>query len=168
MAGAGLIGLANLVLLLRVGPSSSGRVSRLMVLEVAFGLGALLAAAEMTASPPPRGPEFGAPRPVHAPVLARQVQDVLVSATARPNRVGTNVFTVSTTDTRRVYGAPIRRVSLVIRPQAGGPARTVPLSATGTGRWTGGAPLSSAGGWRMSVRVDRPGGSLVAPLGVDR
>ena len=165
MAAAGLFGLANAVLLLRGGDHvASGRVSRLMAIEVALGIGALLAAAEMTASAPARGPEFGVPRPVRAPVLARQVKDVLVAATARPNRVGTNVFTVTTSDTRRIYGAPIRGVSIVLRPQAGGAPRTLQLIGAGTGRWTGGALLSGAGGWRMTVLVRRPGVTLAAPL----
>jgi len=165
MVAAGMFGLANAVLLLRGGDHvRSGRVSRLMAIEVALGVGALLAAAEMTASVPARGPEFGVPRPVRAPVLARQVQDVLVAATARPNRVGTNVITVTTSDTRRIYGAPIRGVSVVLRPVAGGASRTVQLIGAGTGRWTGGALLSGAGGWRMTVLVRRPGTTLAAPL----
>ncbi len=165
MIAAGLFGMANAALLLRGGDYvRSGRVSRLMAIEVALGIGALLAAAQMTASVPARGPEFGVPRPVHEPVLARQVKDVLVAATARPNRVGTNVITVTTSDTRRIYGAPVRGVSVVLRPQAGGAARRLRLIGAGRDRWTGGAVFSGAGAWRMTVLVRRPGATLAAPL----
>lgn len=164
MVGAGLLGFVNMLLLLRGGHVATGRVPRLMAMEVALGVGALLAVAEMTASAPPRGPEFGAPRPVVAPVIARQVKDVLVAATPRPNRVGTNVITVTTAETRRVFGAPIRGVSIVLSPQTGGASSTVRLTSSGPGRWTGAAQLPGAGGWRMSVRVQRPGSTLIAPL----
>ena len=170
MAAAALFGLANAVLLLRLGrrggDAPTVRMSRLMAIEVALGVGALLAAAELTASAPPRGPEFAAPRPVRALVLARQVDDVLVGATARPNRVGANVFTVTTSSTRRVYGKPVSSVSLTLRPQvAGGRALTLPLTAIGQDKWTGGTRLGSAGGWQMAVIIRRPGGErLVAPM----
>ncbi len=171
MALAGLVGLVNALMLLRMGRSTPGglrgRLPRLIAVEAALGAGALLAVAEMTASAPPRGPEFRAPRPVRAPVLARQVQDVLVSATARPNRVGTNVFTVTTASTRRGYGPPVQGVTLRLAPRAGGTgvaARSVALTSLGSSRWTGGAVLEGSGAWRMTVVVRRPGKQLVAPL----
>ncbi len=165
MAAAGIVGLVNMVFLLRGGDRvARGGVARLMAIEVALGLGALLAVAEMTASAPPRGAEFAAPRPVRPPVVADQVGDLLVAATARPNRAGTNVITVSTTTTRRFNGAPVTGVSIVLRPQAGGAARAVALTATAPGRWTAGAQLPSAGRWTMAVRVRRRAGTVTAPL----
>lgn len=172
MVFAAAVGLVNAVVLLRLArdgaQAPSMRVPRLMAIEAALGVGALLAAGQVTASAPARGPEFGAPRPVRAPLLAHQAADILISATIRPNRVGTNVITVATPNVRRGLGSPVRSASLVARPtlaSAGAVATTVPLSSVGDDRWTGGTQLRSAGRWRMSVSVRRADGTrLVAPL----
>jgi copper transport protein len=168
---AATVGLVNAVVLLRLGRDGAGapslRVPRLMAIEAALGVGALLAAAQVTASAPARGPEFGAPRPVRAPLLASQQQDILVAATLRPNRVGTNVVTVTTSSARRGLGSPVRSVTVVARPQlaASSAARTIRLAPGGEDKWTIGTLLNSAGPWRMSVIVRRADGTrLVAPL----
>lgn len=167
MTLAGLAGLANAVALLRVHGDAPGRIARLVAIEAALGLGAVLAVAEMTASAPPRGPEFAAPRPVRAPVLAAPADDLLVSATARPNRVGTNVITVTTASTQRGYGPPVRGVTVRLAPRvagSGAAARTVTLAPVGGGRWTGSAVLESAGTWQMTFAVRRPGARTTGRL----
>ena len=171
MLVAASIGLVNAILLLRMGredaPAPTLRVPRLMAIEAALGVCALLAAGQLTASAPARGPEFGVPRPVHAPLLARQVQDVLITTEVRPNRVGTNVITVTTPSTRRGLGSPVKSVVAEIRPKlvaAGVPVRRVRLRGA-SDRWTAGTQLNSAGDWTVSVVVLRADGArLVAPL----
>jgi copper transport protein len=156
---AGALGLANARLLRR----GSRRAVRIMLAEGAVGLGILLAAAEMTATSPPRGPEFDAPRPVRAPALAGRVDDVLVSATARPNRPGTNVFTVLAVSSRRPPPAAIDRVTLLVSgPDAERARRAVPLASLGRGRWSGGMRVGEPGSWRMTVEIRRGGQRLTS------
>ncbi len=165
------VGLVNAIVLLRLGRDGAApvgiRVPRLMAIEAALGVGALLAAGQVTASAPPRGPEFGAPRPVRAPLLARQTRDILIGTTVRPNRVGTNVVTITTPSSRRGLGSPVRSVTLLARPALASPDATqrIRLVAGGDDRWTSGTVLRSAGAWRLSVVVRRADGErLVAPL----
>lgn len=162
------IGLGNALLLLR---ARWHNAARLMLVEGGLGLGVLLAAAEMTASSPPRGPEFDAPRAVRAPALAGHVGDVVISATARPNRPGTNVFTVVAVSSRRPPPAAIDGVTLMLSgPDAERTPRAVPLAAIGANRWSGGMRVDEPGRWRMTLALRRGGRRLVAGLGwsVDR
>ncbi|HMJ36240.1 MAG TPA: copper resistance protein CopC [Baekduia sp.] len=149
------LGAANVVLLRR----SRARPVRLLLVEGAAGLGALIAAAQLTASSPPRGAEFAAPRQVVAPTLVRQVADVLVTATPRPNRPGTNVVTVAAASSRRPPRAPIDAVAVGVR---GG--RAVALREIAPGRWAGGVDLPAAGRARMTVRLRRGPERLRAAL----
>ena len=89
VAGAAALGAGNALLLRR------GELPRLLLVETSAGVGILLAAAVLTASPPAKGPEFAPARPAVAPTLARQVGDLVVTATVRPNRAGPNVMTVA-------------------------------------------------------------------------
>jgi copper transport protein len=110
----------------------------------------LIAAAQLTASSPPRGPQFAAPRRVLAPTLVRQVDDVLVTVTPRPNRPGANVVTVLAVSSRRPPPAPIDAVTLSI-----GGRPPVALHALAPGRWSGGADLVRPGRSRMTILVRR-------------
>jgi copper transport protein len=158
---AGALGLANARLLRR----GSRRAARVMLAEGAVGLGILLAAAEMTATSPPRGPEFAAPRPVRAPALAARADDVLVSATARPNRPGTNVVTVLAVSSRRPPPAAIDGVTLLVAgPDAERAQRAVALAPLGAGRWSGGVRLDEPGRWRMTLAIRRGGRRLTTTL----
>ena len=158
---AGALGLANARLLRR----GSRRAARIMLAEGAVGLGILLAAAEMTATSPPRGPEFDAPRPVRAPALAGRVDDVLISATARPNRSGMNVVSVLAVSSRRPPPAAIDGVTLLVAGPDGERApRATALAALGAGRWSGGVRLAEPGAWRMTVAMRRGGRRLTTTL----
>jgi copper transport protein len=152
------LGAAN-VLLLRGSAARPPRPVRLLLVEGAAGLGAFIAAAQLTASSPPRGAEFAAPRPVAAPTLVRQVTDVLVTATPRPNRPGINVVTVLAASSRRPPPAPIDAVTVGIR---GG--RAVALHEIAPGRWAGGVELPAAGRTGMTVRLRRGPQRLRAAL----
>ena len=161
VVAAGALGLGNALLLHR----RPRHAARLILVEGAVGLGILLAAAEMTATPPPRGPEFDAPRAARAPALAGHVGDVLVSATARPNRPGTNVFSVRAVSSRRPPPAAIEGITLLLSgPAADRGPRALPLVGLGAGRWSGGARLDEPGDWRMTVAIRRDGERLTTGL----
>ncbi|WP_157592657.1 copper resistance CopC/CopD family protein [Solirubrobacter soli] len=157
VTAAGL-GLANARALRR------GALPRVLRVEAGAGAGALLAAAVLTASPPAKGPEFAAPRPVVAPTLARQAGDLLVTATARPNRAGPNVFSVLAVSSRRPPPAPVTGVELRLTPP-GGRARDVALAALGQGRFAGGAELDTDGRWRMTAVIARGTRRVTVPFG---
>jgi copper transport protein len=58
-------------------------------------------------------------------------------------------------------------VDLQLRPGrgAGGPSRTVPLTAVGSDRFAGGTDLGAGGRWVMTVRVRRGGKQVSLPFG---
>jgi copper transport protein len=159
---AGALGLSSSMLLRALAhgrPERRAALSRLMLAELAAGLYVLLAAGLLTASSPPRGPEFAPSRIARPPTLVAQVGDVLVSATARPNRPGVNVFSVLAVSSRRPPPEPIERASLLVAP-AGGPASAVALHELAPGRYSGGARLPRSGRWRMTVVLERGGRRL--------
>ena len=173
VVAAGALGLANFALLRPTAPGRHGRglgllrragSPRLVLAEATVGLYVLLAAALLTASAPPRGPEFAPPQAPRAPTLVRQVDDLLVSATARPNRPGVNVFSVVAVSSRRPPPGPLEGLSLRLAPAAG-EAREVALRELAPGRYSGGAQLPQAGQWRMTVVMRRGGQRLTAGFG---
>jgi copper transport protein len=157
VAAAASFGLGNALLLRR------GRRPGLLRLEVAFGLSVLMAAAVLTASPPASGPEFAAPRTPSPADLVSRRGDLLITATARPNRPGPNVVTVTALSTRRPPPAPADRAELRLEPR-GRPPQTVRLSAVEPGRFAGGAELDIDGRWRMTATVWRGGERVTAPF----
>jgi copper transport protein len=161
---AGALGLTSSVLLRTMARGGNGHrqaLSRLLIAEMAAGLYILLAAGVLTASSPPRGPEFAPPRPARAPTLVAQVGDVLVTSTARPNRPGNNIFSVLAVSSRRPPPEPIERVTLRIQPADGGEGQvSVALSEGAPGRYSGGARLPEGGRWRMTVNLLRGGRRL--------
>jgi copper transport protein len=157
IAAAAALGLRNAWLLER------GRRAGLLRLEVGFGLGVLMAAATLTASPPATGPEFAAPRPPSAPNLLSHQGDLLITATARPNRPGPNVLTLDAVSTRRPPPAPVDGVELEL-VRRGEPAQTVRLSRLAPGRFAGGADFDSDGRWAMTALIRRGGDRVSVPL----
>jgi copper transport protein len=145
------LGLGNAILLRR------GGWPRLLRVEAGAGLGVLLAASVLAASPPANGPEFAPPRAIAAPTVVREAGDLVVSATLRPNRPGANVVTVLTASSRRPPPAAVRGVSVRLQPRAGGPSLTADLAPVGAGRFAGGADLPAEGPWRATVLVERGG-----------
>ncbi len=139
---------------------------RLLLAEAAIGVMVLVGAALMTSSSPPRGPEFSAPRAAPTPTLSAPVGDLLVSATARPNRPGTNILTVLAASSRRPPPAPIDRITARLRPAGPGAGdRVVPLTKFAPNRFSGGTRLARQGRWRMTVVVHRSGERLVSHFG---
>jgi copper transport protein len=145
-----------------------GRRPGLLRWEVGFGLSVLMAAATLTASPPATGPEFAAPRPPSAANLRSRQGDLLVAATARPNRPGPNVLTLDAVSTRRPPPAPVDSVDLRL-VRRGAPPQTIRLSRLAPGRFAGGADFDSDGRWGMTAVIRRGGDRVSVPFtwGVD-
>jgi copper transport protein len=155
----GLVGLANGMLLRRLSrarPAAGGsRLRRLVLFEIVLGLEIVMAAAILTSSSPPRGPEFAAPRAAAVPSLERQHGDLLVAASVRPNRPGTNAVTVVAASSLR---PPPPVDSVRVKIAAPGEAdRRIVLAGIGSGRFTGTVSLPRDGSWNMAVAVDRAG-----------
>jgi copper transport protein len=138
-----VLGAANFRALRRLGRHQRGHT--LVAVEVAAGAGALLAAAVLTASAPARGPEFGPPRPVDAPTLAAQAEDVVLAVTLRPNRPGPNLVTVVAASSIRPAPAPIAAVRI-------GGSR---LRHVGGDHWAGTVDLAAPGVASLPIRVGR-------------
>jgi copper transport protein len=148
---AGGFGVGN-ALLLRRGAASG----RLLLAEAAAGVEILVAAALLTASSPPRGPEFRRPSAAPTPLALRTLGDVLVTATVRPNRPGANLVSVAAVSTRRPPPAPIDRV-LLRRGTA-----LVALRPVAPGRWSGGVSFAQEGRRELAVVVERGGRRITA------
>jgi copper transport protein len=155
---ASMLGAANFALLRLVGRSRS-LLRMTIVGEAAVGVGVLLAAGVLTSAAPARGPQFAPQRPVVAAIVARQIEDIVVTASVRPNRPGLNVINVVAASTRRPEPAPIRAVSVAL---GGG---RVPLKRVGGHGWLGTVSLQRPGAARMTVIVRRSGRELAAPVG---
>jgi copper transport protein len=155
------LGATNFVLLQVVERTRIRRVVwQLIAAEAAAGALALLAAAVLTASAPARGSPTAAPRPVVPRTLTRQVEDLVMSTTVRPNRPGANAFAVVAASTRRPAPAPIRSMQLRI----GGSGRIVPLHYVPGRGWFATALLNRPGLARMTLVVRRPRLDVVAPF----
>jgi copper transport protein len=157
---AGLLGLVNGSLLRRLvsgrRPVAISRVRRLILLELVTGLEVVAAAGVLASSSPPPGSEFVPSRPAPVPTLVRQQGDLLVSASLRPNRPGTNAVTVVAASSLRPPPAPIEGVGVLLSAP-GEAAQRVRLAGLAPGRFTGTASLPQDGRWSMIVAVRRAG-----------
>jgi copper transport protein len=139
---------------------SDGRLSgRLVVVEASVGAGALLVAALLSQSlPSPQAPLVRADGA--RPVMDGRHADLVVSASASPDRPGDNAFTVLAASSLRPAPAPITAVRLRL------PSRTRALALTRVepGRYvaTGEIPLSGMRSAR--VLVARSGRVYDVPL----
>jgi copper transport protein len=155
------LGAANAVLLTMLARKRRRSVvAPLIAAELIIGAGAFLGAGVLTASSPARGPQFAAPRPVRAPTLAANIEDVLVTATVRPNRPGENVLAVGAVSSRRPPPAPIEAV----QARLGSDTEPTTLMRIEPGRYIGTVTLARAGQAGMSVVVHRAGRSLTSRL----
>jgi copper transport protein len=162
VVAAAMLGAANAVVLTRVAHGRrSAAATWLIVAETAVGAGAFVGAGVLTASSPARGPQFAPPLMVRAPTLAANVDDVLVSASIRPNRPGENVLSVQVASSRRPPPAPIDSVDA----RLAGADRTTELRRIDTGRYLATMTLPRAGRSGLSVVVHRAGQALPTRLG---
>lgn len=171
VGGAMALGLVNAIMMQQLalagGRGAHAAASRpslgLLRAEAGLGLGAVLAAAVLAASAPPTGPAFAAPRPPSPAHLVGRAGDLLVAATARPNRPGPNVVTVTAVSTRRPPPAPVRAAAIRLARGGEAPA-TVRLASIGPGTFAGGAQLDADGAWRMTASAWRGGRRIAVPF----
>ena len=156
-------GAANFALLRSPGRSRLGG-SRLVILpEVLLGAAAFLAAAVLASSVPARGREFAPPTAPTAIERSSSVEDLLVTLSATPTRVGTNTFTVLVASSRRPAPAPVSAVTLEVR-NGGGAPETVALVRVRSDRWFGTAALAETGRSQFAVDVQRASKRLRVPF----
>lgn len=138
--------------------ASLGRLSAQVLVEGALGLLVLLLAGSMTASPPPLQADFTIPENVPA-TLSRNVDDLVITLNAKPNRPGENVFTVLARSTRRPPPAEISRVILRFSSlDSGMGKKSVIGKAIAPDRYlVGGSYLSMPGRWQVEVVIRRLG-----------
>jgi copper transport protein len=161
VAMVGVFGAANFVLLRRLSRGGrTGVVRTTVAAEGALGVAVLLAAGVLTAGAPARGSAFAQPRPVVAATIARQTRDLVLTATIRPNRPGTNVVRVVVASSIRPAPAPIAAVGVDL-------AGSAPISLrrlTVEQGWVTTVQLVKSGEARMRVVVRRRGSFLSAPF----
>jgi copper transport protein len=154
------LGGANALCLTRAALGRRAVLAPLIAVEAIVGIGAFLGAGILTASSPARGGEFGVPRPVRAATLVANVDDVLVSATVRPNRPGENVLSVQAVSSRRPPPAPIASIDA----RLGSAGRAIQLRRIDVGRYFATVALSRQGPAGMSLAVHRAGRTLPVRL----
>ena len=134
----------------------------LLLVEALIGVMVLGAAAAMTSSAPPRGPEFAPPQAAPIPTLSAANGDLVTLASVRPNRPGTNIVTVMAASSRRPPPAPIDSIAMRIERIGSPPddVRSVRLSQFAANQFSGGVNLPREGGWRMRIVLSRAGERL--------
>jgi copper transport protein len=163
VALAGVFGACNFLLLRQLATGGRRRLVRAsIVAEATVGGAAFLAAGVLTAAAPARGPSFAPPRPVVPVTLSRQVDDLILTVTVRPNRPGTNTIGIEAASTRRPPPAPIDALRFRLGSSSGTAA--FPRSVGGGG-WLTPAALERPGDERIDVIVTRGGHRLVVPFG---
>lgn len=135
------------------------RLPTVVLAEAGLGLMVFLTAGLVTATPPPRGPEYSIVPEQVPTALSQTVDNVVVTMLVKPNRPGQNVFTVFAADRRRPAPAEIMRVIVRFTFLGQDMGR---VSATAEeiepGRYmVGGNYLSLAGPWQIDVIVRRKG-----------
>lgn len=133
--------------------SWSPELPALILVEVGAGLGVLLIAAFLTATPPARQAP-GAAEAVRTSATV-DADDLLVTFAAKPNRPGENIVTVLAASTRRPALGPIRDVAVRLRPAGRGVPVTLEPRSSEPGRYTFGGVLPSSGRWTAEVVVER-------------
>jgi copper transport protein len=137
----------------------ASRLPVLVVIEGGFGVMVLLASGVLTSAPPARVPQY-APAPQPTPLtLTRNVDDMLVTFSAKPNRPGPNVFTVTAASARRPALAPIKAILLHLTWQGEAGERVlVPMRKGEREEWrVGGNYFTRSGEWQVDVLVERGG-----------
>ncbi|HLE15838.1 MAG TPA: copper resistance protein CopC [Anaerolineales bacterium] len=140
-------------------PFSLSRLPALILVEVALGSLVLLIAGIITASQPARSLEMIAASQGQPDSLTEQVDDLLVTFSAKPNLPGQNVFTIRVASTRRPAPAEILRV--IVRFSFQGQdlgTQSADAEEVEPGRYRlGGNYLSLTGPWLVEVVVRRNG-----------
>jgi copper transport protein len=159
-AAAGTLGLRT-ARRLRDGRPGDGPLLRALVTEGMVLITVLGLAGTLASAAPANGPRFQVVGVTTAPQVSGQVADLVDAVSVRPNIPGRNVVSMSVNDTRRPALAPIAGVSVTLIGPDG--SRTVhPVIRGADGSWTLTTDdIRTAGRWRISVTVLRPGMAAV-------
>jgi copper transport protein len=138
-----------------------------VLVELIVGIAVLAAAGVLATAVPARGPEFAPTANPKTPLpgwLSVRADDLLVTLTAKPNRVGTNVFQAIVGSAQRPPPGEVLGVTLRFR--RGAETAVAPMTEVGPGRYrVSGDYLNQAGRWEVDVDVDRTrSADAVAPF----
>jgi hypothetical protein len=135
------------------------RLPTLVIAEVSMGVLVLLITGMVTSSPAPRGIEYVV-EPEEIPgALSQNVDDLVITLNAKPNRPGQNVFSVFARSTRRPAPAEIARVLLRFEYAGRDVGRTTATAEqiAGDRFLLSGNYLNLGGEWQVQVVVRRLG-----------
>ncbi len=174
MVGVGLIGLLNSMMLHpklaaplgRILGKPSGwtpvplrRLPTLVLVEAASGVFIFLAVGILTSAPPARGPEYPTSADQQLETVHQNIDDLLVTFSAKPNLPGQNVFSIRAASSRRPPPAETLRV-IVHFTYLGEELGTVSVDADEVepnSYRLGGNYFSLAGPYKVEVAVRRKG-----------
>lgn len=91
-------------------PLPLSRLPKLVLIESGLGLLILMAAGLVTAMPNARGPQYVTQYNHVVDSMAQEVDDLLISLSAKPNLPGSNVISIRASSIRRPEPAPVLRV----------------------------------------------------------
>lgn len=165
--GVALLGLRNAAALhsavaglmcLRESAVGLGGLPRRVAIEAAGAVLLLLLAANLSAAQPARGPEFVAP-PATAgiPAATTKAGDLIVTLTVKPNLPGRNFVSLGVFNTRRPAPAPIETVSVGVEGPGVSGLTVTAEKLTDERYQVVDDVLASAGNWRFTMLVRRPG-----------
>jgi copper transport protein len=140
-------------------PLEVNRLPRLIITKGGLSILVLLLTGLITAAPSPRGSTFTVDPEDVPSALSQNVDDLVITLGAKPNRPGQNVFTVFAASTRRPAPVEISRVILRFTNLDQDIGReSVTLEEVGRDRYLlGGNYLRLAGNWQIDVVVRRLG-----------
>jgi len=149
----------------KLGSSSGGMplevdgLPRLIMTKVGLSILVLLMTGLITAAPSPRSSTFTVDPEEIPNALSQNVDDLVITLGAKPNRPGQNVFTVFAASTRRPDPVEISRVILrFINLDQDIGRESITLEEVGRDRYLiGGNYLRLAGNWQVDVVVRRKG-----------
>jgi len=140
-------------------PLEVDRLPRLVITKGGLSILVLLVTGLVTAAPSPRSSTFTVDPEEIPNALSQNVDDLVITLGAKPNRPGQNVFTVFAASTRRPDPVEISRVILRFTNLDQDIGReSITLEEVGRDRYLlGGNYLRLAGNWQIDVVVRRLG-----------
>jgi hypothetical protein len=140
-------------------PFAPSQLWKTVTLEALAAGMVLLLTALLTASTPPRGPEFEPPAPPETapPGFTANAADLLVTLSIKPSRPGQNFINLGVFNTRRPPPAPIEKVQVELQPP-GQPGITLTAEALEDGKYQIiSEAIQAPGEWQVTVTATRPG-----------
>jgi copper transport protein len=150
-----------------VAPTARGQV-----IGPLLGVGVLLLAVVLTATPPARGPQF-TKSAAAATRTTYKVDDLLITVALRPNQPGRSLLVVEVVSSRRPVPAPVTAVSADLGTSTGITLRRAQVVAQGNGQWQAAVDVEATGALPLRIVAVRshPGpatvtGTWVVPSGL--